>query len=237
MFHNLQILEPWMDPLVLGSWASILALVASLYSALWVRRTRLLLKRDREKHSLSLPQIHNTLQMVEYYLDTHEDYLIRQTDIYERRSVRKHISRSEFAVEQHLEKVFNQKPGQNAYVGVARYYARLGQIDLAIFYYEKALACRQRGGLYLPGECDAVSGAISDCYAEIQACYLALWQIRPVAKVAERAKREKIEGCFTVEQTEDPRIFLSCGGQTIRFLARDVIATLTGKKGKMRMLN
>lgn len=236
MFYDLQwILEQNLAQV--GSWASILALMASVYSFIWVRRTRLLLKRDREKHSLSLPQIHNTLQMVEYYLDEHESYLFQQSDKYERRHVRQNMAQAEFAVRQHLEKVFSLRPGQNAYVGVAQYYARLGQVDLAIFYYEKALACRQRGGFYLPGEHDAVAGAVSDCYSEVQACYLAVWQIKPLTRIARRAEREQIEDCLTPEDIESPKILLSCAGNTVRFLARDVIATITGKKGKIRVLN
>ncbi len=236
MLHDLLwVLEQ--DVTKFGSWASILALMASAYSFIWVRRTRLLLKRDREKHSLSLPQIHNTLQMVECYLDEHESYLFQTSDIHQRRHLRQNMTQAEFAVRQHLERVFSLRPGQNAYVGVAQYYARLGQVDLAVFYYEKALACRQRGGFYLPGEHDTVADAISDCYSEVQACYLAVWQIKPVTRIAKRAEREQIDDCLTSKDMESPKILLLCVGQTIKFLSRDVFATLTGKKGKMKMLN
>ncbi len=237
MFQELQTnFGQWMNPVLLGSWASILALVTSLYSVLWVRRTRVLLKRDREKHSLSLPEIHVTLQMIESYLHRHEDYLNQQSDEDDRRIVRRHISRAEFAVEQHLEKIFSRSPGENAFVGVARYYGRLGQVSLAILYYEKAIDCRQPKRFYLRGERDEAISEVSECYHELQSCYLAVWQIKSAAKLAVKAEEEHVGGCLTMNDIERPSIALSCAGHTVRFLARDVSATLTGRKGKMRML-
>jgi len=232
MFYDIyQAIGPWMDTQTLGSWASILAVLTSLYSILWIRKARLLIKGDRERLSRSLPEVHHNLQGVEQYLRT-------QPETQARAAALRKIYRSEVALENYLERIFRCNiVGANAFVRAARYYKRYGQVHLAISYYEKAISSLNLDSHSLPGGDKAVLDEdLSECFWELQSCYLAIWQIRAAIVVATRAERIGVNYYLSRPQIERPLNFFRCLSYTLRFLALDTAATVTRRRGRMRFL-
>ncbi len=256
MFHELQSsLGPWMDPVVAGSWASILALMTSLYGLVWVRRTRLLLKKDRERNSMSLPEIHYSLQRVERYVR-------KQAADPEQISLLRCVHRAEYALERHLEKIFEENPGRNAFVRVAKFYHNIGEVNLAVANYRKAIICLEQAGYLKSSEGpknaelsgtaghslaakhdlvrkerprhDPVLDEAAECFYELQSCHLAVWQIKAAARVARHAEASgRMDGYIRETKIKSRWIYLRCAEHTLVFLARDFMAKITRKKGRV----
>lgn len=219
-----QSLPAWATPGFFGSWASIFTLVASVYSLYWVRRTHLHLKRDRQKQGMALPEVHRSLLKAERYVR-------RQPDDDDRSAVLGTLNRAAYAVEQLFEKVYRDYPGDNAFLVVARFYRKIGDVDLAIFHYKKATAClepRREGLSRFPPAAPNVTG---ECLRELQTCYLAAWQLKAAVSVVRRAKDFGCQEDLIPEaEIESLRVYPRCMQLTIEFLVRDLIAKLTRRK-------
>ncbi len=175
---------------------------------------------------MTLPEVHYSLQKV-------EQYIRKQPDNWERVSVLKSVHRAEYALERHLKRVFRENPGNNAFLKVAKFYRKIGEVDLAIEHYKKAIECLERDGYRLAGQHNSLSDEASECFYELQSCHLAVWQVKAAAKVARLASRAGRCGDYiTEDEIGQPWIYLRCAEHTLVFLARDLLAKITRQKGK-----
>lgn len=198
-----------------GSWASLISLAAGIYSVLWIRKTRAMLKRDREKRSRNLPEAHYNLLCIKRYL----------TEVAKPRpntATMEKLYRVEFFIESLLEGVYRQNiKGSNAFAVVGNYYASLGLVPNAIFYYERALSSL--------GKDDVFSGRdFVCCIRKLQECHLAAWH--PKKAVALCLEFQKTEGLLEVSKDGPVWICFRCASYTLLFAFLEAKAAVTGKR-------
>lgn len=217
----------WTSLQAAGGWASVIALVLTLYTAVRVRKVRQYIERDRELQDIaSLPEIRDYLQQVGEYIRTSPldaEHLHQRDDALEK------ITISSNSIDRYYRAAFQVNlRSRRALLSAAKDYKKNRRIGQAILSFEKVLDNHQRyGGLS--------RADMGECLRDLQICYLIAWQGEEAARVGRWAEREEVTDCIPVNRMKKICVPLYVN-YTVRLVAGDVMCALGRRKRKMNTL-
>jgi hypothetical protein len=217
----------WTSLQAAGGWASVIALVLTLYTAVRIRKVRQYIERDRELQDIaSLAEIHDYLQQVREYIrvcPTEPEQLHQRYDALEK------ITISSKAIVSYYRAAFQVNlPSGRALLYAAKDHKRNRRIGQAILSFEMALDNHDKyGGL--------TRADLSECLCDLQICYLIAWRGEDAARVGRLAEREGLTDCIPENRVKKICVPLYVT-YTARLFAGDVICTLARRKPKMNTL-
>ena len=242
-------ISEFLDPVTLGSWASIIALMAGLYSVVKIRNIRNNIKDDRDflQRIARLPEVHFNLQQIKGYLA--ETLTSGSSDRNKALALFEGVKAPETCLEMFFEFNYDVNvSGSNALVRVASFYRSVGNIDRAATYYKKALSSagyRKESGqgsstgiyrksLQYHAEHSLKYEDLRECCRGLQFCYLATWQLREAIDIGQWSQEESL-GCIPAE-TVKRRFLIVCTSATLRLAAVASISMVRRVRLRIRTL-
>lgn len=207
------------SPLVasMAVWASIGALVASLYAAIRIRRVREVVDRNLSLMGY-LPRVHDLINQVEIFLEQQKDKLAVPAERTLFDSAIKNVQNVKRDVE-NLCKVehwddFTINGGQ---LRAAEWFRVRGLVVEAIRCYEEARE-------FDVNNRNLSADARDVCYKGLQECYLMRGRIPQAIRTVRRAVEQEVVGLISEKELEGVRGWINMGAYHLRLRGRRAIA-------------
>lgn len=217
----------WTSLQAAGGWASVIALVLTLYTAIRIRKVRQYIERDRELQEVaSLAEIHDFLQQVGEYLRICP---FEPEQIHQRDDALEKITISSKAIVSYYRAAFQiNLPRGRALLSAAKEHKRNQRIGQAILSFEMVLDNHDR--YHRLGGAD-----LSECLRDLQICYLTAWRGEEAARVGRLAEMEGVADCIPENKVRRICVPLYVN-YTVRLFAGDIMCALARRKPKMNTL-